>query len=64
MAAKPDMILGWYRKLIANKFEGSKARRSLSRPKRGEETENLVVRMAKKNPSRGYDHPVAPQTNM
>ena len=25
-AAKPDTILGWYRKLIANKFDGSKAR--------------------------------------
>ncbi len=24
--AKPDTILGWYRKLIANKFDGSKAR--------------------------------------
>ena len=27
-AAKPDTILGWYRKLIANKFDGSKFRRS------------------------------------
>src|SRR5207302_11312800 len=25
--AKPDTILGWYRKLIANKFDGSKSRR-------------------------------------
>src|SRR2546425_1541150 len=32
-AAKPDTILGWYRKLIANKFDGSKFRRSVGRPK-------------------------------
>jgi putative transposase len=25
--AKPDTILGWYRKLIANKFDGSKSRK-------------------------------------
>src|SRR5215468_7814320 len=31
--AKPDTILGWYRKLIANKFDGSKFRRSEGRPK-------------------------------
>ena len=31
--AKPDTILGWYRKLIANKFDGSKSRRSVGRPK-------------------------------
>jgi len=50
-AAKPDTILGWYRKLIADKFDGSKARRSHGRPKIDEETENLVVRIAKENPS-------------
>ena len=26
--AKPDTILGWYRNLIANKFDGSKMRQS------------------------------------
>jgi hypothetical protein len=25
--AKPETILGWYRKLVANKFDGSKSRR-------------------------------------
>ncbi len=29
--AKPETILGWYRKLIANKFDGSKSRRSVGR---------------------------------
>ena len=29
--AKPDTILGWHRRLIARKFDGSKARRYLLR---------------------------------
>jgi putative transposase len=54
-AAKPDTILGWYRKLIANKFDGSKARRTQGRSRIDEEMESLVVGMAKENPSWGYD---------
>jgi putative transposase len=49
--AKPDTILGWYRQLIANKFDGSKFRRSVGRPKVDQETERLVVQMARENPS-------------
>lgn len=49
-AAKPDTILGWYRKLVANKFDGSRFRRSAGRPRVEEETERLVVQMAKENP--------------
>jgi putative transposase len=30
-AAKPDTLLAWYRKLIANKFDGSKVRKSRGR---------------------------------
>ena len=32
-AAKPDTILGWYRKLVARKFDGSKSRRYPGRPR-------------------------------
>ena len=32
-AAKPDTILGWYRRLVARKFDGSKSRRSPGRPR-------------------------------
>ena len=53
--AKPDTILGWYRKLVANKSDGSKFRRSVGRPKLDEETERLVMQMARENPSWGYD---------
>jgi putative transposase len=35
-AAMPDTILGWYRKLIANKFDGSRFRRSAGRPQQPE----------------------------
>ena len=39
-AAKPDTIRGWHRKLIANKFDGSKARPTPSRllPNNGDGT--------------------------
>jgi hypothetical protein len=53
--AKPDTLLAWYRELIANKFDGSKFRKSRGRPRVDEETERLVVRMAKENPGWGYD---------
>ena len=58
--AKPDTILGWYRKLIADKFDGSRSRRGVGRPRVAEEIERLVVRMAKENPSWGYDRIVVP----
>jgi len=31
--ARPDTILSWYRKLVASKFDGSKARRGPGRPR-------------------------------
>src|SRR5438105_582375 len=47
--AKPDTLLAWYRKLIANKFDGSKFRKSWGRPRVDEETERLVVQMDLRN---------------
>jgi putative transposase len=64
VSAKPDTILGWYRKLIANKFDGSKARRTHGQPRIDEEIESLVVRMAKENPSWGYDRIVGAIANL
>ena len=40
--AKPDTILGWYRRLVARKFDGSKARRYPGRPRIEPELEDLV----------------------
>jgi hypothetical protein len=46
---KPDTIMGWYRKLVARKFDGSKSRRYPGRPRIDGEIELLVVRMAREN---------------
>ena len=46
---RPDTILGWYRKLIARKFDGSKARRTPGRPRVDQEIEVLILRMAQEN---------------
>ena len=62
--AKPDTLMAWYRKLIANKFDGSKYRKSWGRPRVDEETERLVVRMAKGNPAWGYDRIVGAMANL
>ena len=48
--AKPDTILGWYRRLIAAKFDGSKCRTYAGRPPIGQAIIELVVRMARENP--------------
>src|SRR5262247_2811369 len=53
--ARPDTILGWYRKLVARKFDGSKARRGPGRPRIEREVEQLIIRMARENRSWGYD---------
>ncbi len=63
-AAKPDTILGWYRRLIARKFDGSKARRYPGRPRIDREIEDLVVRMAKENINWGYDRIVGALANL
>jgi putative transposase len=53
-AALPDTILGWYRRLVARKFDGSHARRAPGKPPIGKEIEELIIRMAKENQSWGY----------
>jgi transposase InsO family protein len=52
---KPDTILAWYRKLAAQKFDGSQHRKAPGRPRIDQELEALVVRMARENRSWGYD---------
>ena len=49
----PDTILRWYRRLIAQKYDGS-ARRRRGRPMTPREVSDLVVRMAVENPQWGY----------
>src|SRR5262249_15716704 len=50
----PETFLRWYKRLIAQKFDGSKQRRLLGRPRVPEEVEQLVVRMAEENLRWGY----------
>ena len=42
-AARPDTILGWFRRLVAHKFDGSKARRYPGRPRIDAAIEEFVV---------------------
>ena len=62
--AKPDTLLAWYRKLIADKFDGSRFRQRVGRPRIDEEAERLVLQMAKENPSWGYDRIVGALKNL
>jgi hypothetical protein len=53
--ALPNTILAWYRRLIAQKFDGSKRRSYPGRPPITPEIEALIVRMARENSGWGYD---------
>jgi len=44
--AQPDTILAWYRKLVAQKFDGSKKRGLAGRPRVDAAIEELVVKLA------------------
>jgi hypothetical protein len=49
----PKTLLAWHRKLIANKYDGSRWR-GPGKPRTGAEIEQLIVQMAEKNWSWGY----------
>ncbi|HET6879352.1 MAG TPA: integrase core domain-containing protein [Pirellulales bacterium] len=51
----PDTILRWHRELVAKKRDHSEKRKSPGRPKIAKEVEELVLKMAKENPTWGYD---------
>src|SRR5437870_6921175 len=52
--ATPDTLMRWYKRLIAAKFDGSLQRKERGRPRVDEEIAQLVMRMAKENPTWGY----------
>ena len=62
--AKPDTILGWYRRLVARKFDGSRQRSYPGRPRVSPEIEELVVRFARENRGWGYDRIVGALANL
>jgi transposase InsO family protein len=53
--ARPDTILSWFRKLVAQKFDGSRHRLYPGRPPIRPEITELIVRMARENSGWGYD---------
>ncbi len=61
---KPDTILAWHRKLVAQKFDGSQQRQSPGRPKIDPELEALIIRIARENRSWGYDRIVGALANL
>jgi len=63
-AAKPETILGWFRRLVAQKFDGSKNRKKVGRPRIDAEVEQLIVRMARENRNWGYDRIVGALANL
>ena len=60
----PDTILGWHRKLVAQKFDGSAQRKTPGRPTIDPELEALVVHMAQENRSWGNDRIVGALANL
>ncbi|MGA2793448.1 MAG: helix-turn-helix domain-containing protein [Roseiarcus sp.] len=63
-AALPETILAWRRRLVARKFDGSRARRTPGRPRIDREVEELIVRMTEENRSWGYDRIVGALANL
>jgi transposase InsO family protein len=51
----PDTILRWHRLLVAMKWDYSKRRKKVGRPSVSQDVVDLVLRMARENPSWGYD---------
>jgi putative transposase len=52
---KPETILGWWRQLVALKFDGSKNRSYPGRPRIDSEVERPIVQMTGENCGWGYD---------
>src|SRR2546425_7812964 len=61
---KPDTILAWHRRFVAQKFDGTQQRKAPGRPAIDQELEALVVRMARENRSWGYDRIVGALANL
>jgi hypothetical protein len=50
----PETVLGWYRRLIAQKHDGSENCKNPGRPRVSQEIVDLVIRFKKENPHWGY----------
>jgi hypothetical protein len=61
---RPETILGWHRRLIAKKFDGSKNRSLAGRPTTGPSIKDLVLQLARENRSWGYRRIVGALRNL
>ena len=61
---RPETILGWHRRLIAKKFDGSNERSSPGRPHTDKAIEELILKMARENRSWGYPRIVGALSNL
>ena len=61
---RPETILGWYRRLVAKKFDGSKNRSPVGRPNTDSSIEELILKMARENRSWGYRRIVGALSNL
>jgi len=50
----PNTVIGWYRNLIAQKYNGAANRKKVGRPQISHEVIALVIRFKKENPRWGY----------
>jgi putative transposase len=62
--AKPDTLLAWYWRLVAQKFDGSRCRAYPGRPRVSPEVEALVIRLARESRGWGYDRIVGALANL
>jgi putative transposase len=60
----PDTILRWHRQLVAAKWDYSDRQKKPGRPPTSEEVTQLVLQMARENPSWGYDRIVGALSNL
>ena len=51
----PDTLLRWHRKLVAKKWDYSRRGQPVGRPRASDKVAELVVRIARANPTWGYD---------
>ena len=61
---RPETILGWHRKLVAMKFDGSKGRSSVGRALTAQAIEEMVMKFAQDNRSWGYRRIVGALSNL
>jgi putative transposase len=61
---RPETILGWHRKLVARKFDGSKSRSPAGRTTTGQSIEDLVLQLARENRIWGYRRIVGALSNL